>query len=78
MSSEKMVRLFLSMALVLFGIVLGFTASGEPKLVGEFQASLSTASRDCIVEYGSIVCTNVPGEEQASIPYFLENLLDLR
>lgn len=47
------------------------------ELEGELETGLSIASRNCKVEYGSIVCQELTEEEKEERPYFFESLLDL-
>ncbi|MBS3737241.1 hypothetical protein KGY72_08750 [Candidatus Bipolaricaulota bacterium] len=51
-------------------------AGGDPALEGTLKTGLSIATRDCKVEYGSIVCSEIP-EEEDETPMFFESLLDM-
>ncbi len=73
LKSSKVILLFLLSVSILFSYT---TLAGEVVLEGELKSGLSIATRNCKVEYGSIVCTEVP-EEENTTPYFFESLLDL-
>jgi len=67
----------IGMILFLAYILLAPLAEGEPAFEGTLKTGLSIATRDCKVEYGSIVCTDIPAEEDET-PMFFETLLDLK
>ena len=74
MKSPKVeLLLILSISVLLFCTT---PAVGETVLEGKLKSGLSTATRNCKVEYGSIVCTEVPEEEDIT-PWFFESLLDV-
>lgn len=72
---------FLSILTAATGIVLVLTfyaaAGGELEMDGTLKTGFSLASRDCKVEYGSVVCSDLSEEESKFTPYFLEGLLDV-
>lgn len=73
--SHGFVLMVFGVLLVLF--VISPVGRAKVSLEGTWTSSLSTATSDCRVESGSVVCTGTAKGNDTS-PYFFESLLDLK